>query len=156
MTEQILPNEAGTLVDSSSSSIGEELRRLSVASIEAFNDKDFAYMETADRREFLTRVSPTFQARVERFPDTLTWDGLQNLWRNFAAVEPLCRFEVLNATADVFDRGRVSVFVETSTSVHEGVSYVRMMEMKWRRIDGKWIYCSFSSMGGSQGNSGMV
>lgn len=150
------PSDATTSTYTPAPSIEEELRRLAIASIEAFNDKDFAFEQTPERREFLTRVSPTFHAREQRYPEPLSWEGLQHLWRDFAASEPLCRFEILNVNVDVFDNGRASVLLETSTSVHEGVRYLRMMEMKWRSSEGKWIYYSFTSMSGSQGNSGMV
>lgn len=136
--------------------ISSELQRLTVASIGAFNDKDFSYTQTPDRAEFLTRISPNFQASVERVKGPLDWEGLSNLRQHLAATMPETRFEIVNVTVDFLGYNRASVFLETSTVVQEGVRWNRIMEYKWYEVEGVWMHSGIVSISGSQGNSGMV
>lgn len=136
--------------------IAEELERLTVASIEAFNDKDFSYTGSPDREEFLTRIAPSFEARIERVNEVLDWQGLSTIWRNLATTLPDVKFEIVNVTVDVFGFGKASVFLETSTEVQEGVKWNRIMEYKWYMVEGVWMHSALTSISGSQGNSGMV
>jgi len=159
MTEQ--PSLPSTLSDLPQSNpvkekIASELKRLTIASISAFNAKDFSYTQTPDRREYLTRISPTFQARIERVNDVLDWEGLSQIWRHLASTVPEHHLEIVNVTVDVFGFGKASVFLETSTRLKEGAKWNRIMEYKWCMVDGVWMHSALTSISGSQGNSGMV
>lgn len=137
----------------------EELESLSRECIVAFNDHDFEYQGNDLRKEFATRISPKFQARIETYPENaLSFPELIELWRGFAAAEPNCRFHVINVSTDLHANGTAVLYLEIDvTGVQEGmVHFMRLMQMKWRIIHGKWTYYSCVTMGSTVGNNGLM
>lgn len=135
----------------------EELERLSTACLDAFNDHDFEYAKNADRRDFLSRVSPNFQARIENYPEkAMTWSELSELWSGFARAEPDCRFRILNMSTDIHGNGTAVVWVEVDATGVQDVHWIRLLEMKWRIRRGTWTYYSCTTISGNPGNSGLV
>ncbi|KJX93595.1 hypothetical protein TI39_contig4287g00002 [Zymoseptoria brevis] len=130
-----------------------ELKTLTLASLGAFNTKDFTYTATTAARDFESRISPNFTAELERVDGVLSWADLIDLWRRLADSMPDARFEVENVDVDVFEYGRASVFVETRSPVKERVRLGHMMVFKWvRDREGVWRHCGFTSIGGSRGD----
>ncbi|SMR45457.1 unnamed protein product [Zymoseptoria tritici ST99CH_3D1] len=116
-----------------------ELKTLVLASLSAFNQKDFNYTATPAARDFQSRISPNFTAELERVDGVLSWTDLIALWRGLADSMPDARFEVENVDVDVFEYGRASVFVETRSPVKERVRLGHMMVFKWvRDREGVW------------------
>lgn len=135
----------------------EELERLSRACIDAFNDHDFSYEKTADRLEFLSRISPKFQARIENYPEkAMTWQELSQLWSAFAEAEPECRFRILDISTDLNANGTANVWIEVDATGVQDVHWIRLLEMKWRIRSGTWLYYSCTTIAGNPGNSRLV
>lgn len=60
---------------------------------------------------------------------------------------PNCHYEILNSFVDLFHNGRASVFVESDTVMEDdGTRYSKIMEMKWRIAEGRWVLVGFRSM----------
>ncbi|EME41572.1 hypothetical protein DOTSEDRAFT_81845 [Dothistroma septosporum NZE10] len=135
------------------------LECLSKACLLAWNDHDFDYEGTADRLKFRERIAPRFECRVENYPSqAMSWYDLNQLWRNFLATEPDCRFELISMHTDISDDEprKAVLYVEMDVTGVKNVNLIRFMEMKWRVIEGRWMYCSCTTMGGSKANNGLI
>ncbi|KAK4620105.1 hypothetical protein CLAFUW4_11205 [Fulvia fulva] len=134
-----------------------ELERLSKACLFAWNDHDFDYEGNPDRRDFRERIAPRFECRIENYPEhAMSWYGLNQLWRDYLATEPNCRFELISMHTDVNDGGRAVLYVEMDVTGVQNVNLIRFLEMKWKVVDGRWMYYSCTTMGGSKGNNGLL
>lgn len=138
-------------------SVVEELEQLCTACIDAFNDHDLEYSRTAERREFHSRISPNFQARVEHYPEkALSWAEMRHLWHAFTEAEPNARLRIANINTDVNANGTAIVWIEVDATGQHDVRFNRFLEMKWRVRQGVWMYYSLTTISGDPGHSGFV
>lgn len=156
--ETTTPGAATEISNSSkkTEAIKSDLERMSRACIEAFNDRDFEYANTQDRRDFHSSVMPTFGANFETFPNkTMNWEETRDTWKKFVAWESNAKFEIILMSTDVHSNGNATVYAEVMMSGVKSLNFSRFIFMKWKIVGGKWMYYSCTTMGGAS-NRGLV
>lgn len=130
--------------------IKDELERLMVASIIAFNNASWDHDGNKDEIELRSRVSPKFQC----FADldglvSLTWDQPREVGPAMVELNPECEFEIISLSTDINANATAIVHMELAVTGVLNVRLARFLACKWRKIQGKWWYYKCTSIGGS-------
>lgn len=154
----LTPPETPTAQPTKPRDSATELQRLSRAIIDAHNARDFNF-ESTDTRELLSRISPHWKGDVDtKGPPTksMTWDEQISAWKQRAEIHPQVHFEIKHLSSDVNERGGVAkVFMEMEVTGIGEVTLHAMNELRWRKMEGRWMLNYTLGMRGSPGNIGM-
>lgn len=135
-----------------------ELERLSIVIPSVINSRDFDFKSPA-AQELLTHVSSDFLSQIDTLPQqgrTVSWAEQVAAWRSRAQEYPDVSFAVRSVSSTVDDtKGSAQVYVEMEVSGIGDVKLHAMNELRWKRIDGKWMWCYVVGMRGTPGNSGL-
>ena len=135
-----------------------QLERLSAIVPEIVNTRDFDFARP-EAQELLSHVSPDFASQIDTLPDQaklLSWKAQVAAWRPRAQEHPDVRFEATAVSSVVDERlGFAQVFVEMEVSGIGDVKLHAMNELKWQRVDGKWLWFYVIGMRGTLQNSGL-
>lgn len=139
-------------------STAAELERLTAIVPGIVNTRDFDFA-SPEAQELLSHVSPEFASQIDTLPDRaklLSWKGQVAAWRQRAQEHPDVRFEATAVSSVVDERlGFAQVFVEMEVSGIGDVKLHAMNELKWQRVDGKWLWFYVIGMRGTPQNSGL-
>ena len=134
-----------------------ELERLSAIVPEIVNARDFDFAGP-EAQELLSHVAPDFASQIDTLPEQnrlLSWSGQLSAWRQRAQDNPNARFHVTAVSSVVDERlGFAQVFLEMDVSGIGDVKLHAMNELKWQRVDGKWLWFYVIGMRGTPQNSG--
>lgn len=135
-----------------------ELERISAIVPQIVNTRDFDF-ESPDAQELLSHIHPDFVAQIDTLPQqkkSLSWKGQVAAWRQRAEDHPEVQFVLTSISSVVDEReGFARVYMDMEVSGIGDVTLHAMNELRWQRVDGKWLWFFVVGFRGTTGNTGL-
>ena len=139
-------------------SVPAELERLSAVIPLVVNRRDFDF-ESNEAKELHSHVSPEFAAQIDTLPQqgrTVSWADQVSAWRKRAEDNPDAHFALTSISSVVNEKkGVAQVYMDMEVSGIGDVKLHAMNELRWKRVDGIWLWYYVVGMRGTPGNSGL-